>query len=448
MSETAFLPRVPAASDDARTDIRAGIIVLAAFFIGFLGWAAFTPLDAAVVAPGVVVVSGNRQTVQHREGGVVSKLLVRDGQQVERGQVLIELAAGEAAAREQALTAQVIELEARRARLVAEAAGADKIERPASWEGMPEDHVALADATLARHQAELDARDTSMSAQVDVLRQRQRQLQARIAGYEQQITASQRQEALLEEELTGMRTLAEKNLIPLPRVRALERAQADLMGQRGEYQAQIEQSRAAIGETRLQILSLRSDRREDEAAELRDVDTRLADARPQLAAAREQLERTRLRAPAAGTVVGLAVFTEGGVIRPGERVLDIVPQDQPLVVEAKVRPEDADDIFPGLTTEVRITAFHGRALPLVHGEVKLISADRILDERTGESYFRTEVEVSQQELDAALDSIEGARRGLSAGLPAEVIVPTRQRTALDYLIEPLTASLRRSFREQ
>jgi HlyD family secretion protein len=181
--------------------------------------------------------------------------------------------------------------------------------------------------------------------------------------------------------------------------------------------------------------------------QIRTVDARLAELSPQLAGARERLERTRLRAPVDGVVVGLAVHTLGGVISPGQRVLDIVPQSGELVVEAQVRPEDVDGLAPGQTTEVRITAFHGRNLPLVHGRLLTVSADRLTDEHSGRAYFLARVVVPPSELAALADPRSGERQ-LRAGLPAQVVVPTRKRTALQFLLEPLNQALWRSMREQ
>jgi HlyD family secretion protein len=210
-------------------------------------------------------------------------------------------------------------------------------------------------------------------------------------------------------------------------VRSLERALADLQGRRSELSAQI--------------ASTQQERHQD----LRTVDARLAELTPQLAGARERLEQTRLRAPADGTVVGLTVHTVGGVIAAGERVMDVVPEGQDLIIEAQVRPQDADDLAPGQTTEVRITAFGGRNLPIVYGEVRQVSADRFTDERSGEGFFMTQIVVPQSELSRLTDA---AGRRLRAGLPAQVIVPTRKRTALQYLLEPLDQTLWRSLREE
>lgn len=407
-------PTPPPSSDDGRAEIRRGGLVMAAFFGLFMGWAAFAPLDAAVVAQGWVVVAGNRQTVQHRDGGTVSMLAVEEGQRVQAGDILIELGAPEVHAQERSLFSQVVDLQIRRARLLAETAGRAMV-KPAEWaEFSPEDR-AEADAAWDEH-----ARGTRgrMSSEID----------ARIAGYNEEIIAVGRQEVLIEEELVGMRELADEQLVPLTRVRALERSLAELQGRRGELRAMIAAARENRNDT------------------LRDVQSRLAEVEPQFVSARAQLEQTRIRAPATGAVVGLTVHTPGGVIRAGERILDIVPEQQELVVEARVRPEDVDDLTIGLQTEVKITAFSGRDMPILDGTLQSVSADRFVDERTGEGYFMIRVSVSPEELEEMAADSDGARQ-LRAGLPAQIVAPIRKRTALDYLVEPLNQALWRSFRE-
>jgi HlyD family secretion protein len=416
MSVETLQAHAAADEDSGKGEIRAGLIALAVFFVGFGGWAALAPLDAAVVAPGVVVVSGNRQTVQHRDGGVVSRLNIAEGDQVQRGQILIELGSPELVAQEQALLSQVFDLQMQRARLTAEQTGARDLQPPAEWAALTPDDRAVADAAFERHRQE--ARSGAWSP-----------FDARIAGYRGEVAALGRQEALLQEELSGMRELAAEQLVPMTRVRALERNLAEMQGRRSELTSLI--------------ASTQQERYED----LREVDARLAELSPQLAGARERLELTRLRAPADGTIVGLTVHTVGGVIRAGERVLDVVPQDQELIIEARVRPEDADNLSTGQETEVRITAFSGRDMPIVHGEVRTVSADRFTDERDGQGYFLMQVAVPAEEL--ALITEQGeTTRSLRAGLPAQVIVPTRKRTALQYLLEPLNQSLWRSLREE
>lgn len=402
--------------DSGRKEIHAGVIALLLFFVGFGGWAAFAPLDAAVVAPGVIVVSGNRQTVQHRDGGIVSSIAVEEGDRVQQGQVLIELGSPELVAQEQALLSQVVDLQMQRARLTAEQSGARSLEPPAEWTSLtPEDRV-VADAAFERHRRE--ARSGAWSA-----------YDARIAGYRGEIASINRQETLLNEELSGMRTLAEEQLVPMTRLRALERSLAELQGRRAE------------------LTSLIASTQQERYEETRRVDARLAELSPQLAGARERLELTRLRAPTAGLVVGLQVHTVGGVVRPGERLMDIVPEGQDLIVEARVAPESADNLQVGQRTEVRVTAFGGRTLPIVFGEVRQVSADRFTDERTGQAYFVAQVAVPPEEL-RRLTAAAGDEHRLRAGLSAQVVIPTRKRTALQYLVEPLNQTLWRSLREE
>lgn len=404
----------PLGEDSGRNEIRAGLLAIFIFFVGFGGWAAFAPLDAAVVAHGVVVVSGNRQTVQHRDGGVVSALNVEEGGRVRQGQVLVELGAPELVAQERALLSQVVNLQMQRARLTAERSGARALAPPAEWAALPPEDRAIADAAFERHQREVGAGEWSA-------------YDSRIAGYRGEIASLGRQETLMQDELAGMRELADEQLVPLTRVRALERALAELQGRRSELTAQIASTQ------------------QERYRELRDVEARLAELTPQLAGARERLELTRLRAPVDGTVVGLTVHTVGGVIGAGARVMDIVPDGQELLIEARVRPEDADDLSPGQRTEVRISAFHGRNLPIVHGELRQVSADRFVDEHTGVAYFLIQVAVPREELNRLS---EASGRQLRAGLPAQVVVPTRKRTALQYLLEPLNQTLWRSLREE
>lgn len=402
--------------DSGRNEIRAGVIALIVFFVGFGGWAAFAPLDAAVVAPAVVVVSGNRQTVQHRDGGVVSSINVEEGDRVEQGQVLIELGSPELVAQEQALLSQVVDLQMQRARLTAEQSGARELQPPAEWASLTPEDRAVADAAFERHRRE--ARSGAWSA-----------FDARIAGYRGEVASLNRQEALLNEELSGMRELASEQLVPMTRVRALERSLAELQGRRAE------------------LTSLIASTQQERYGDLRQVDARLAELTPQLAGARERLELTRLRAPVDGVVVGLQVHTVGGVVRAGERLMDIVPEGQDLIVEAQVPPESADNLQPGMRTEVRINAFGGRNLPIVYGEVSQVSADRFTDDRTGRAYFQAQIVVSREELQR-LTAAAGDEHRLRAGLSAQVVIPTRKRTALQYLVEPLNQALWRSLREE
>lgn len=410
------LPSEP--PDSGAGEIRVGAAVLALFFGGFLAWAALAPLDAAIVGPGVVVVAGNRQTLQHRDGGVISTLSVREGQRVTAGEILIEIGAPEVIAQKEVLLSQLIDLQMERARLLAEVSGARTIAPPAEWAALDAEDRAIADAAFARHQNERRRGRAGSWSEYD----------ARIQGYRDESAAVARQETLLRDELEGIRALAEKKLVSLTRVRGLERSLAELDGRRAELRAMV----AATTQERNEAL--------------RQIDGRISELTPQLAGARERLERTRLRAPVDGVVVGVTQNTVGGVIAPGERVLDVVPDGQELVIEARFRPEDVENLRPDVRAEVRITAFRGRNLEVVYGVVRRVSADRLEDERTGAPYFTAQIFVPSEEL-ARITGPGHGDRSLRAGLPAEVIVPTRKRTVLAYLLEPLNQTLWRSFRE-
>ena len=430
---------------DPSSDIRFGLIIAALFFIGLLGWAAIARLDAAAVAPGKLVVSGQRQTVQHRDGGVVSEIAVKEGAQVSRGDVLIRLAGADVRAQERAYAAQTITLLAQRARLQSEQAGRGGISRPAEFAGLTGEDRADAERALRVQQAQLQTRSAVLSAQRGVLGQRSSQAGSQGTGYSRQIVAVDEQLRLIKEELESLRTVAEKGFVSRNRVRALERAKADLEGQRGQYAATVAQTGSQQGESRLQILEAQSSYYERIATELRDVENALAEVRPKWSAARDQLARTEIRSPATGTVVGLTVFTPGGVIAAGQKLMDVVPDKAPLTIEARISPADADDVRIGQRAFVRFDTLHERSLPALKGNVSRVSADSFTDERTGETFYTADVSVPIAELNR-IDALRGADT-LRAGIPVSIEIPLRKRTALQYAIEPLTGAFRRSFNE-
>jgi HlyD family secretion protein len=432
---------------DPTREIRFGTVVAVLFFIGFLGWAAFARLDAAAYAEGRLVVSGQRQAVQHRDGGVVGEIVVREGQRVQQGQVLLRLAAAEVRAQERALSSQVISLLAQRARLRAEQFGVARIPAPQEFEELPAEHRSEAAAAMRLQQAQLQARRSVLSAQKGVLGQRSAQSMQQGEGYRRQEGSSGEQLRLINEEIEALRPLAEKGFVSKTRLRAAERAKAELEGQRGQYVATIAQSGAAMGETRLQILEAEKTYQERTTSELREVEVTLNDLLPKLNAARDQLARTEIRSPATGTVVGLSVFTAGGVIAPGQKLMEIVPDKASLVIEARVSPADADDLAVGQASLVKFVGLHENSLPDLNGKITRVSADSFVDEKSGESYFTADVVVPREELQLIQD-VRGRSFSFRAGMPAQVMIPLRKRTALQYAFEPLTEGLRKSFGEQ
>ena len=433
--------------DDPSPEIRLGMMIAFLFFVGLLGWAAYAPMDAAAHAEGRISVSGQRQSVQHREGGMVGALLIREGQKVKKNEVLLQLAAPETVAQERALTSQYIGLLAQRARLKAEQFGQNKIDAPAEFSSLAVGYQDEARNALQLETAQLRTRAALLVAQRGAIGQRGAQLDREADGHRSQAAAALEQRRLIEEELRGLRDVAEKGYVSRNRIRALERARAELAGQQGSFQAVIARSREARGEAVLRGVELDRARQESIASELREVDLALRDLYPRLSAARDQLSRTAIRAPEAGRIVGLSIFTVGGVVAPGQKLMDIVPDRAELVVEARLSPQDIDDVFVGKEARVRLPGLHERSLPTLNGRVIRLSADSLVDERTGGTYFAAEIEIPQEQL-SAVREIRGEKFVLQPGMPAEVLIPLRKRTALQYAFEPLFSGLWGSFREQ
>ena len=431
-------------TDSPRRELAVGGVVIALFFVLFLGFAAFYRLDAAAFAPGQVMVSGNRQAVQHREGGTVSAMHVSEGDRVQRGQILIELASGELQAEERGLTGQVYALLAQRARMIAERDRLGAVPTPPEFAGLTGPDLALANEALRLQRLQYSARRTGRSTEQGVLGQRVQQLQQQKEGLARQIDSNIEQRRLIEEELNGIRTLAEKGYAPLTRVRALEREMARLDGELGSLRAQSARTDEQIGETRLQSSGVTTKLNEDVAEQLRLVEVQLNELRPRLAEARAQLARTRIAAPATGQVVGLTVFTVGAVVQPGQLLMEIVPTDASQVIVARVNPSDIDNVRIGMASEVKFPGLRERSPPILHGRVTRVSADAFTDERTGASHYRAEVVVPEAEL----ARLGAASRDIRPGMPVEVQVQLRKRTALSYLFEPLAQSLWRSGGEQ
>lgn len=424
--------------DDAAGAIRAGLIVIVLFFGGLGTWAAFAPIAGASVAPGSIKVEGNRQSVQHRYGGVVSEILVKDGDRAEKGHVLLRLDDSAARAKFDSLTAMRDSLKALEARLIAERDGASEPSfDPLLTSRTEESTVASA---IANQLALFRTRAQQFTSETNIFRQKIAQLREQIEGSRIQAQSAERQRTLIDEELKGIRSLYERGYSPKTRLLALERAAEELSGTSGGKRAEIAKAEQAIGETEIEIKRLEQKRLNEIIDGLRDAQTKLAEIEPQVEAAQDVIERTELLAPASGTVVGMTIFTEGGVIAPGARVLDIVPADGALIVEARVRPEEVHDVIEGAAAEVRLTGMLGRRRPSLRGEVMMVSADRLEDSRTGTSYYAAQIRID----DASVDE---AGVALQAGMPADVLITTKERSVLDYLLSPLSDQIARGFRE-
>lgn len=424
-------------TDSMAWELKVGLTVIVAFFVLFLGWAATAPLDAGAYAMGQVSVSGNRQAVQHREGGVVSALHVTEGDAVIRGQVLAELSTGELIATERGLTGQVLALQAQRARMIAERDGLVRLTTPSEFADLSAPDAALAAEAMRLQQQQFAARRSGRTTETGVLQQRVGQLREQQLGYQRQIEATIEQRRLIEDELAGVRSLAARGYAPQNTVRALERTAAALDGELGSLRAQVARTSEQIGETRLQISGVSGRLNEDVAEQLKQVEVQLNELSPRLMDVRDQIARGQIRSPADGQVMSLTAFTVGGVIQPGQTLMEVVPRDASQVIVARISPNDIDNLRIGLSTEVRFPGLRDRDPPIVHGRVTRIAADSLEDERTGEQHYRTEVVVPADQL----QKLGPAARDIRPGMPVEVVVLLRRRSALSYLTEPLTRSL-------
>ena len=429
-----------------RREIILGLTVGGLFLVVVFGLGMWVRLDAAVTAPGQVTVAGNRQTVQHRDGGIVSELDVKEGDYVKAGQVLLRLNSDELQATERADNAQVILLKALQARLLAELQGRDRVQYPSEFKtmiGVAGDDVR---AAVALQNRLFITRNAALASEKEVLRQHKKESQEQITGYSRQSSANREQQKLIEQEISGLKVLLDRGLVPATRVRSLQRSASELRGSEGEYNATIAKTQEEIGESQIRINDLEKERAADDGKDYQSAQFQLADVEPKLAAVREQIDRTLVRAPATGAVVGLTIFTVGGVVAPAQKLMDIVPTDQPLVIEARVKPSDVSDVRVGQNTEIRITAFHNRNMPLLHGKVTTVSADSLTDEKTGIAYFTIRVTVPPSQL-KLIRQTRGESPGLQAGLPVAIVIPLRPRTALEYFLDPIRQVLSSSFHE-
>lgn len=436
-----------AVDDDPRGDSRTGLIVLGAFGSLFVGWMAITPLDAAAVGQGQIAVSGHNQLVQHREGGVVKAIDVVEGQRVRAGQVLVELAPDDVGAQAAALRSQILSLEAQKARLMAEIENRPAIAWPAVLTGATGDDAAPAREAMAVQQAQFESGRSALRAQQAVGSHRAAGLSQQIAGGSGQLEANTKQQALIEQQLAGVRSLAEKGYASVNSIRALERSAAELKGAHDQYAANIADYRQQIAEAQAQSLNLVQQRAENAAAALRETQDQLNQLTPKFEAVRQQLSRSTIKATTDGQVTGLSVFAPGAVVAPGQRLMEIVPSHPSLVVDARIASTDIEGVRTGQVGEVRFSSLSARGVPVLKGRITKLSADSFTDERTGQNYYTAEVTVPKSELDL-VGQVRDADSAIRPGVPVQVMIPLRKRNAFQYLFEPLSQALWKSFRQK
>ncbi|MBS0341692.1 MAG: HlyD family type I secretion periplasmic adaptor subunit [Proteobacteria bacterium] len=422
---------------------RMGIVVVAAIFGGFGLWAAIAPLSSAAIGQGVISVEQYRKTVQHLEGGIVREIRARDGQLVAAQDVLLMLDDTQPKAQLEGLRGQLFALLAREARLVAQRDGLQKVDFPQDLTNARSDPRAAAamhvqaQTFLVRKQAH-DGEATLYERQIQ-------QLRAKATGLIAQRKSREQLVASYESERIDFEALAKQGYAERQRVREMERNVAQSQGQRGSLQADLAATELQISETQVKIVQLGKELQREVAKELADVQSELSVVREKVRSLEDMVARTVVRAPDAGMVLGLTVHTLGAVVRPGERILDIVPQNAKLVVEAQISPQDIDQVRIGQGAEVRFPAFKQRDLPRIDGRLVSLSADRLMDDNDGRKvpYYLARVEIDSE----GMQALAKARLGLLPGMPAEVLVNTGERTFLQYLMAPLSDTVARSFKQ-
>lgn len=417
-----------------------GWAIIMLFFGGFGAWAAIAPLNGAVVANGVVKVEGNRKSVQHPDGGSVKQLNVKDGDHVGVGDVLVVLDDTQAKAEYEVLREQYIVLRATEARLLTELANGGELVMPPELKDPR--HQAYAVTVWAGQLKQFESRRTTLEGQTKVIEEKIRQLQSQIEGAEAQAKAFTAQVESVKREADSVAPLVDKMLLPKPRLLQLQRTAFGLEGQIADAQANISKFRQAIAEQELQIAQLRHDRMAEVTKDLREIQARLLEVIPKRTSAEAVLGRMEIHSPYAGKVVDLKIFSVGGVIQRGEKIMDIVPDDDGLTIEAQVAVEDISDVHPGMPAEVHLTAYKQRIVPTLRGEIAQVSADRLSDPKTGAPYYIVTVKPDPDEL-ANLTGVK-----LHPGMPATVMVPTDSRTAFEYIMGPLSSAFRHSFKQK
>lgn len=466
----------------ARTPIIFGLWLVILVFGVFGLWSVLARIDSAAIAPGRVILDQNRKTISHLEGGIIDTIHTRVGAHVKTGDALLTLKEIRARAQVDLLQTQLDNSLAIEARLVAERDGKDTITFPDALLQQAES-VPVVEAELAEVAGKLEAeslagaerlklqeqqtallarlanarnveeildnqrsifksRTENVRGQLDILQTRVAKSEQEIRGFQMQADSMDSQIRLLSEEIAVVAQLVEQGNATRPRLLQLKRQRAELQGRQGEYLALKAKAMESIDEAKLNMLNTESEYMNKVVEELKQAQQTVSETGEKITASADVLDRVVIRAPVDGIVNDMTVFTEGGVVKPGEKIMDIVPLSDEMTVEARVNPQDIDVVHNGLDARVRLTAFKARQVPPVMGEVTFVSGDQFTDERTGESYFVARIKIDE----SALKELENVE--LSPGMPADVLIITGSRTFFAYLMDPITQSFDHSFLQQ
>ncbi len=428
------LSDLPSSDRKARA---AGLAIVLVTFGLFGGWATFAPLESAALAPGVVTVQSYRKTVQHLEGGIVKELHSRDGDMVRAGDPLIVLDDTQIRAEYGMTRSQLVAAQAMEARLRAERDGVDQID----FGDMLESESKRAIEAREGETQVFNARRGSRLGEVSVLEKRIGQLNEQISGLQSMINTKRSLENSYKNEISELKQLLSEGYVDKQRLLEQERKLDMLRAEIADHQSEITKTQLQISETELQVLQLNKDFNSEVVGQLSEVQTKVFDLREKMAALEDRLSRVVIRAPEDGMILGMKVHTIGGVVSPATPLLDIVPSISDLIVEAQVSPIDIDRVSAGKSADIRFSAFNSATTPVIQGEVRHVSADRLINEETGMPYYLARVALTE-EGSRALGSLK-----LQPGMPAEVLINTGERTMLQYLMQPATDAFARSMIE-
>jgi len=422
---------------DIRGPVRFGFLVLIAFFGLLAAWSLSADLSGAVVSTGVVIPEGKRKTVQHLSGGIVRQILVKEGERVQQGQKLIILDDIQARSTIDVLENQYAAAFVMRARLLAEQQNLKDMPALAEAQGTPQMR-----GEMAQERALFLARRASYESQLSVLRDRIHQFEEESAGHRNLMESNIRQLALIQKELDGTIILNKKGLSPTVKIYQLQRTVASLEGDIGMQKSEMARTAQHISETRSEMGSVAKKRDDDISRDLREAEVKVADIEPRLTAARDTLTQTVIDAPTEGYVLNLAIVTIGGVVEPGKAIMDIIPGNGEVAVEAEIGPTDIDDIKVGMKAEIQLSGRSSGGQASMQGEVAVVGADRLVEPHTGRPYYPAIVHVSEGEQQKILPD------HMVPGMSVEVVLPVTARTLFGYLIEPLKRRFHRAFRER
>jgi HlyD family type I secretion membrane fusion protein len=420
--------------------IAAGVAVMFIFFGGLAAWSAFFPFRGAVIASGSVKVSSERKTVQHLEGGIVDEILVQEGDVVDRGDVLIRLQSAQINAEVDLLQGRLWAKLAQRSRLYAETTMAEEI--PWEDELLENTDKPEVESVMDKEGQIFQSRRKDLLGKIDLHRSQMEQIREKIQGAREELAAQREIITKLREELAAKESLLREKYIDKAQILELERMAAEHKGRAGRLKQTIAESRQKIEELKLQIVNLRNEYQEKSVTKLSEVNNTIYELREQLQAKLDTQRRLKITAPVAGEVLNLQAHSEGGVIKSGQPILDIVPKDSELVVEARIRRQDITNVEVGQDVKVQLSAFNRRTTPPLPGEVTYVSADQLTQETgTGkQSFYIAHVHVQQ-------DALQGSGAYLSPGMPAVCYIATEKRTIFEYLTDPIFEVMDKALRE-